>query len=1018
GGYLSAKYHFLPPVLGSLYAWYKGKIGGPQDLKDFNYKAIRSYLNRLFKTHPHLVYISSHELAMQHFEYDDVNYLTSGSLSGKVQVAKGEGESFAQGTQGFGSLKLYKNGDVYAEFWDTSLKPSTMVYRKKLFNYPYDPGIEDLDTFYKDIDYAGQTKNAIATTKMSKMKEKPGLLGNNYREEWGTEMQGVRVFDIGQEKGGLKIIKKGGGLQTKSLRLEDAKGKQYGLRSIEKFPDKAVPAALRGTVVGGLVSDQVSASHPYGAFVIPDLAEAAGVYHTNPELVYLPNDPRLGKYREDFADGLYLFEERPAGKAWKESDFFGNPDDIESSFKLIEKMQKNDRHQIDEDQVLRSRIFDILIGDWDRHEDQWRWAKYEMEDDMKLYRPIPRDRDQAFFWSDGAIIKFASHKWGIPKFQGFHEEIRDVEGLEFNARYFDRTFLIRKTREEWVEMAKEIQAAVSDEVIEQAIRKWPEEIYRLNGKTIEDKLKRRRDNLTKYAIQFYAFLSEVVSIVGSDRAELFEVSRLNDEKTEVTVYRIKEKSGEKKFKHYSRVFDNSETKELRLYGLGDDDRFVLSGEVNKGIKIRLIGGKGKDRIIDDSRVIGMSRKTILYDKEKGTTIESRRELRDKTSDTKEDINVYDRYEFEYDKLTPALAFEFNPDDGIFFGGGFTWVKHGFRKDPFAQRHAATISLAPRSGSYHFKYIGTFAQVLGKWNAQFNLDILEPSYGDFFYGFGNRSGEVDELIDNDRQYYNARYSQWIIGPSFTRHIKNIHEIEIGGFFRRVSLSTSLNDEQPNRFIAEYEDITGLVDGELSLFDNERWYVGPHIKYSLDNTDLNGYPSKGLRWNVSARTMNQLGDEENSYQAIESDISTYITLAKSGEFQAVLAQRIGGGINFGDFEFFQAQRLGGVNFVRGFAKARFTGDEMVYSNTELRFKLADLRTPIFPMALGLHGLFDVGRVWTDQEDLAFRDDSIADWHQGFGGGFWIAPFLGQIVIASEFTTNNENDFAFYLRMSFLF
>ncbi|MEM0940470.1 MAG: BamA/TamA family outer membrane protein [Bacteroidota bacterium] len=1020
GGYLSSKYHFLPPVLGSIYAWYRSRVGGSQDLKDFQYRGMRRFLRQLFSTHPNLVYLSSHEKAMQHFEYENVNYFTAGSLSEGVKVASGEGESFAQGTQGYGKLNFYKNGDVFVEFWDTSSPNTPNVYRKKLFNHVYDPGTENLETFYDDLSYEGETRNAVATTILEKKGKKPGLLGNNYRKEWGMEMQDVRVFDFKKEKGGLKIIKKGGGLQTKSLRLEDSEGKQYGLRSIEKFPDKAVPAALRGTIIGNLVTDQVSASHPYGAFVVPDLAKAAGVYHTNPELVYLPDDPRLGKYRADFGNGLYLFEERPAGKAWKDSDFFGNPDDIVSTFELIEKIQKNDKHQIDEEHVLRSRLFDILIGDWDRHEDQWRWAKYKLEDDVKLYRPIPRDRDQAFFWSDGTIIKLASRKWGYPKFQGFHDDIRDVEGLEFNARYFDRTFLIQKNLDDWLSMAEEIKNAVTDEVIEKAIRNWPDEIYSINGATIEQKLKKRRDDLSKYAKQYYEFLAEEVEIVGSKKAELFVVERLNDEETSISVFRVKEKSGEKKFQFYDRIFKTSETKEIRLYGLGDDDRFVLSGEVGKGIKIRIIGGKGDDLIEDNSVVRGPGKKTILYDTKKGVSIEGNaKELREKTSDKKENINEYDRYAFKYDIVFPAVAFEFNPDDGVFFGGGFTLNKQGFRKSPFSIRHHATVSLAPRSGSYHFKYEGTVAQVIGNWNAQLNLDILEPSYGDFFYGFGNKSEELDDRIDEDQQYYNARYSQWIVGPSFIREINKVHEIEIGGFFRRVDLTTSLNDEEPDRFISNYEGVTGRPeDGELSLFDNERWYVGPHINYSLDNTDLNGFPSRGLRWNVSARAMNQLSDEENSYQSVNSDVSAFITLAKSGSFQATFAQRVGGGANFGDFEFFQAQRLGGVNHVRGFARARFTGDEMFFSNTELRVQLAEFRTPAFPLGFGIHGLYDIGRVWTDQEDEEFRDNTIDNWHIGYGGGIWLSPFLGQIVISSEFAFNNEDESAFYVRMGFLF
>jgi len=74
----------------------------------------------------------------------------------------------------------------------------------------------------------------------------PGLLGENYRAAWRTKIE-VPVFDIGTEKGGLKILKRGGGQQTRSLRLEAKDGKQYVLRSVEKYAEKAIPEALKRT---------------------------------------------------------------------------------------------------------------------------------------------------------------------------------------------------------------------------------------------------------------------------------------------------------------------------------------------------------------------------------------------------------------------------------------------------------------------------------------------------------------------------------------------------------------------------------------------------------------------------------------------------------------------------------------------------------------------------------------------------------------------------------------------------
>ena len=83
---------------------------------------------------------------------------------------------------------------------------------------------------------------------------------------------------------------------------------------------------------------------------------------------------------------------------------------------LIAKLKKNHKHTVDSEHVLRSRLFDLLIGDWDRHDDQWRWGVYDDPErpNSKLYRAIPRDRDQAFFKNDGFLNYLASRPFFNP----------------------------------------------------------------------------------------------------------------------------------------------------------------------------------------------------------------------------------------------------------------------------------------------------------------------------------------------------------------------------------------------------------------------------------------------------------------------------------------------------------------------------------------------------------------------------------------------------------------------------
>ncbi|MBC7830166.1 MAG: hypothetical protein H7122_20655, partial [Chitinophagaceae bacterium] len=66
------------------------------------------------------------------------------------------------------------------------------------------------------------------------------LLGHHYRKEWATPVD-VEVLNFDTTAGGLTPDKLGGGMQTKSLRLKGANGKEYVIRSVNKDPSKALP---------------------------------------------------------------------------------------------------------------------------------------------------------------------------------------------------------------------------------------------------------------------------------------------------------------------------------------------------------------------------------------------------------------------------------------------------------------------------------------------------------------------------------------------------------------------------------------------------------------------------------------------------------------------------------------------------------------------------------------------------------------------------------------------------------
>ena len=93
-------------------------------------------------------------------------------------------------------------------------------------------------------------------------------------------------------------------------------------------------------------------------------------------------------------------------------------------------------------------------------------------------------------------------------------------------------------------------------------------------------------------MKYYRFLSKEVNIVGSNKNEYFKVFNTNDS-LEVKVYKRK-RSTDSSSVMFDRIFDSKSTKFINLYGLNGDDIFEVDSTADSKIKLRIIGGKGKD----------------------------------------------------------------------------------------------------------------------------------------------------------------------------------------------------------------------------------------------------------------------------------------------------------------------------------------------------------------------------------------------------------------------------------------
>jgi predicted phosphodiesterase len=1006
GGIFSAKDHIFPftdlnknlyiplPIVGSLYPMYRKIFGNIQDQAHPQYRQFSEGVISLLEQYPGVVYASGHDHSLQYSLKDSIHYVVSGAGS-KVSHAKKKGYAqYAESQLGYARVSINKTGGDKLEY----ITNDQISFEKNIGTIK----LAKKDSAAQVLFEKGTTE-AQASTKYHASKSREKWLGENYREEWETKID-VPVFDIGKERGGLEILQRGGGNQTLSLRLEDSTGREYTLRSIEKFPERALPEPLRNTFAKDFVQDQISASHPYAALVVPHLAKPAGIYHSNPKVVFVPNDPRFDMYQKDFSNQLMLFEER-AGGSGKGLEFFGNAEKMINTTKLLEQLGKDNDNMVDEKFFLRSRLFDMWIGDWDRHDDQWRWAEFETKKG-NVYKPIPRDRDQAFFINEGRIPKILSKPFLLFQFEGFNEEIRNPSGLMFSGRYIDRKFLTTLTREQWMQVADDLCARLTDEAIESAIKQWPEEIYKLHGEEVIKKLKARRSTLTSDALKHYLFLSQEVSLVGSDKRELFEVERKDNGNVNVAVYKLN-KEGEKGKLISEREFIRDETQEIRLYGLAGDDRFVITGKKNK-IKVRVIGGSGNDEVTakHDKRV-------LVYDLKNEVTLSPEAKVKNRTS-REANVNEYNWKDFKYGRTAPLVFGTYNVDDGVFLGGGLLAIRHGFRKEPFKSQHILLGSYAINTSSFNFRYDGKFTRLIGKWDLDISADAKSPNYVNNFFGWGNES-QFDKNIDDEPginvddpiDYYRVRFREIVVEPKISRKFGQAGFLKLGGSFQWIEIE---DPEGEDRYISEYNDAL-----PNPVIEKSKNYSGVTYSWGFDKRNNSKFTTRGIYFEQTSRFMKGISSPDFSSNNVS------LALYQSFKFPAIVtfAVRAGGGINTGSYEFYQAQVLDGKSEIRGFRKTRFYGDRKMYVNNEVRIRLGSIQSYLFPAHVGILGFYDVGRVWYEDStgnDPTASSGKSSTWHKGFGGGLWLTPFNLAAVTAE--VGHSKEGTLFYVRLGFLF
>ncbi|NIO49262.1 MAG: hypothetical protein GTN73_07500 [Candidatus Aminicenantes bacterium] len=813
------------------------------------------------------------------------------------------------------------------------------------------------------------------------------LLGNDYRRLW-TEPIEVEVLNLNIEGGGLTPVKTVGGHQTRGLALKGTDGRAYTFRELDKDPTAVIPPFLVGTIADRIVQDQVSSAHPAGALIAQPLMEAAGVLNTEVRLVVMPDDPSLGKFRSEFAGVLGTIQEYPTPISEDYSGFAAATEIIYFQ-EMWRRLQTSPSERVDSRAFLRARLVDLFIGDWDRHREQWRWARIPGK---HVWQPIPEDRDQAFTRYDGLIPSIA--RYGLPFILNFGNKYSGIGGMTFAGWDVDRYLLTDLEKPDWEAIASDLKARLTNSVIKTAVNRLPSEYYRFDGARLESALKNRRDLLKEVADRYYRHLARKVDIYMTNKAELAEIIRINDNATEIRVsLKPAREEQTRPEPYYRRRFQHNETREIRLHLLAGDDTVISRGGQHKDITIRIIGVPGHFTV-DDSKGGGLKIYnpigTLKLIPGPGTRLDKREYIPPLVNPNAPWIPPRD-----WGRHTiPLISFGGSSDFGIFLGGGFTTTAYGFRKHPFSSRQSVRAGYATGAKTFRADYQGMFrpenSRVLINLSARASgIEIFR------FYGFGNETS----LEAND-DFYKVKQEQYSINPSLKISLLGPLSITIGSIMKY-----SITKLEQDRLISIIRPYGSENFGQL----------GVHVDFRLDMRNRSRAASRGFLINLGGRYFPGVWDvNRGAFGEVHGDASTFLT-ASSVPLEPTLALRIGGKHVFGTYPFHEAAFIGSGSLagsgssVRGFRAQRFAGDSALYANAELRLRLSDIYL-FLPGEMGIFGLGDIGRVYLDGERSKI-------WHAAFGGGIWIS-FLKREYCLSIAVARSDERTGIYVSAGFGF
>ena len=404
----------------------------------------------------------------------------------------------------------------------------------------------------------------------------------------------------------------------------------------------------------------------------------------------------------------------------------------------------------------------------------------------------------------------------------------------------------------------------------------------------------------------------------------------------------------------------------------------MNGEAPNAAKIKIITGEGNETYHTDSKTKLI--RTKVYDA--GEQTPGKATLSDALFHVSNIDNprefMYENFRYNKSGITPIIFY--NQEDRIHVGLSHKKIFQRWDKTPYHHSHTLAAKYSVEQKGFSLTYKGSVAQFPGNWFTNLYVNWDQIRWQNFF-GLGNETVKQT----NDMDYYRIRSRQFIIQPSLERIVNNRHKFVFAPFYQLIDIIQDNNRymylHTPYNFPANYQQYK---------------MAGASAEYLYQRLNDSILPIKGFVFNGIYKYNSNITDHNFDHSSLNGMVNLLMPVSKT---IGLNLQLNGESILSGTQLLYQYAKVGGNSRLRGMQRHRLQGNHAFSSQNELRW-IKDVRSYYYNGKIGIFGLYDIGRVWLDNENSN-------KWHSGIGGGIILSPFnkiSGSIAYAK--TKNDHN------------